>query len=128
LHKTKREREKRKMLFKSSYPDIPIPETNIVHRLFPPGKPVSDTPHWIDAANPDHYLSPAQALLWARRLGAGLDHLGVPEGGRVLLVSPNHIFVPVVYLGVVGSKRAFRWGIHYLNHISKMVVVLLILQ
>lgn len=103
------------MVFKSPYPNIPIPETNIVHRLFPPGKPVSDKPHWIDAADPNHYLTPAQGLLWAKRLGLGLDRLGVPEGARVLLVSPNHIFVPVVYLGVVGSKRAFRLGVPWFS-------------
>ncbi len=40
-------------------------------------------------------------------MGVGLDKLDVKYGEVVLIFSPNHIFVPVAYLGVVGSKRVF---------------------
>jgi len=46
-------------------------------------------------------------LQWVKRLGLGLDRLGVKHGDIVLIYSPNHIFIPVAYLGIVGSCRAF---------------------
>jgi 4-coumarate--CoA ligase len=36
-----------------------------------------------------------------------LDVLGVPKGKVVLIMTPNHIFVPVAYLGIVGAGRVF---------------------
>lgn len=52
-------------------------------------------------------MSPAELLLWVKRLGVGLDRLGIPHGEIVLIYTPNHIFVPVAYLGIVGNIRAF---------------------
>ncbi|KAH0383851.1 acetyl-CoA synthetase-like protein, partial [Aureobasidium melanogenum] len=45
--------------------------------------------------------------MWAKRLGIGLDRLGVQLGEIVLIYTPNHIFVPVAYIGIVGNTRAF---------------------
>lgn len=52
-------------------------------------------------------MSAAELLLWVKRLGKGLDRLGIPYGEIVLIYTPNHIFVPVAYLGIVGNTRAF---------------------
>lgn len=68
---------------------------------------MSDDPVWLDAANPSLCLSPQQLLLWVKRLGLGLDRLGIKDGEIVMVYTPNHIFVPVAYLGIVGSSRAF---------------------
>ena len=75
--------------------------------LFPDGKPVSNEPLWYDAANPSLNLSPRQLLLWVKRFGLGLDRLGVAYGDIIMIYTPNNIFVPVAYLGIVGSSRAF---------------------
>ncbi|KAG9512003.1 acetyl-CoA synthetase-like protein, partial [Aureobasidium melanogenum] len=45
--------------------------------------------------------------MWAKRLGIGLNRLGVQPGEIVLIYTPNHIFVPVAYIGIVGNTRAF---------------------
>lgn len=37
----------------------------------------------------------------------GLDILGVAEQEVILIFSPNHLFIPSVYLGAAGSKRCF---------------------
>ncbi|KAK4570487.1 hypothetical protein LTR86_002567 [Recurvomyces mirabilis] len=95
------------MIIRSPLPDLDIPKVDILTYLFPDGQPVSDEPVWIDAAKPSNNLSPKELLLWVKRLALGLDRLGINEGDIVMLYSPNNIFVPVAYLGIVGSCRAF---------------------
>lgn len=95
------------MPFKSPYPHLDIPRTDILTYLFPPNTTPSDTPLWLDSSNPRHSLSPRQLLLWVKRLAVGLDKIGVKSGEVVMIHTPNHIFVPVAYLGIVGSGRVF---------------------
>ena len=61
----------------------------------------------MDAADPSKSLSPAQMLQWVKRLAVGLDRLGVAKGEAVMVFTPNHIFVPLVYLTAAGSGRFF---------------------
>jgi acyl-CoA synthetase (AMP-forming)/AMP-acid ligase II len=75
--------------------------------LFPRGKRPSLKPLWINAAKPANSLSPDQVLLLVKRVAVGFDSLGVPEGSTVTVMTTNHIFVPVLYLATVGSKRCF---------------------
>lgn len=95
------------MIFKSPYPDLDIPETNVLQYVFPPGEQPSDEAIWIDASNPQKSLSPRQALPWIHRIGNLLDIMHVGVGEAVMILSPNHIFVPVAYLGIVGAGRVF---------------------
>ena len=95
------------MLHKSVFPRLDLPSTNILNYLYPPNQTVSDKPIWIDAQNPAHSLSPRQMLSWVRRLGLGLDNLGVAKGEVVMILTPNHLFVPAAYQGIVGSGRIF---------------------
>ena len=46
-------------------------------------------------------------LQWVKRLCLGLDRLAIQRGDVCLIYSPNHIFIPAAYLGIVGSGRAF---------------------
>lgn len=95
------------MLYQSVYPCLDIPKTNILSYIYPSNQTVSDKPIWIDAQNPRNSLSPRQMLSWVCRLGCGLDQLGVGKGEVVMILTPNHIFVPVAYQGIVGSGRIF---------------------
>ena len=95
------------MVIPSPYPDLAIPEQDILSYIFGAGDSLSENPLWIDAASPDVYLSLRSGLEWIKRLAIGLDNLGLKTGDVVLTVSPNHIFMPVVYLGAVGSGRIF---------------------
>lgn len=94
------------MSHKSPY-QIDIPHCNILTYLYPKGQRVSDKKIWIDAQNERKCLSPRQMLSWVRRLGSGLDRLGVKKGEVVMIYTPNHIFVPAAYQGIVGSGRVF---------------------
>lgn len=44
---------------------------------------------------------------WVRRIAVGLDKLGVAPETVVMIYTPNHVFVPAAYLGIVGSGRIF---------------------
>ena len=98
------------MVYTSQVPEVEIPKTDILSYLFPPGKPVSEDPIWLDAVDPENSLSPRQLLNWVKRLGIGLDRLGIKAQEAVMILTPNHIYVPVAYLGIVGSWRVFSAG------------------
>lgn len=95
------------MPYKSPIPPVDIRQCNVLSFLFPEGEPVSDRPQWIDAANPTNSLSGAQALTLIKRFAVGLDNLGVAQGRAVMIVTPNHLYVPVIYLAAAGSSRCF---------------------
>lgn len=95
------------MVVRSPYPDLNIPEQDVLTYLFGSGQSLSESPLWINAASPDIYLSLRTGLQWIKRLALGLDNLGVRKGDVLMIVSPNHIFMPIAYLGAVGSGRIF---------------------
>lgn len=95
------------MHFTSPYPDVKIPRSNILSYVFGQS-PASQEPLWLDSSDPSKSLSPSQVLQWVRRLGFGLERrLGLARGDVVMICTPNHIFVPVAYLGIVGAGCVF---------------------
>ena len=95
------------MPFTSPFPALDIPKVDILTYLFPSGETPSDKPQWIDSSDPKISLSPAQLLQWVKRLAFGLERTGLKKGEVVMIYTPNHIFVPVAYLGIVGAGYAF---------------------
>ncbi|CAK4033500.1 4-coumarate-- ligase-like 7 [Lecanosticta acicola] len=96
------------MPFRSSFPDVHVQSTNILSYLFPPRTAQEeDTALWIDAKDPSKYISSRQALTLIRRFAAGLDRMGIPQDSAIMVVAPNNIFVPIVYLTAAGSGRFF---------------------
>jgi 4-coumarate--CoA ligase len=95
------------MPYSSRFPDIKIPEVDILTYLFPPGSTPSDKPIWIDSSDTNISLSPAQLLHLVKRLAFGLKRAGLKKGDVVLIWTPNHIYVPVSYLGIVGGGYSF---------------------
>lgn len=95
------------MPFKSPFPDLDIPKTDLLSFLFPPDKTPSINPIWIDSQDPNISLSPAQLLDIVKKLASGLDKFGVKQGDVVMIYTPNHIFVPVAMLGIIGGGYAF---------------------
>ena len=61
----------------------------------------------MDAANTSNSLSAAQMLSWIKRFAKGLDSLGIGPERAVMIFTPNHLYVPMVYLAAAGSKRFF---------------------
>ncbi|OQV07872.1 hypothetical protein CLAIMM_12231 [Cladophialophora immunda] len=95
---------------------INIPPTDLLTYLFPPDAKPSTQPLYISADEPSrHSLSPAETLLWVKRLALGLQRiLGVTErntesktGFTIMMFTPNHIFVPVVYLAAIAAGGIF---------------------
>ncbi|KAH8706022.1 hypothetical protein BGW36DRAFT_422545 [Talaromyces proteolyticus] len=95
------------MPLKSPFPDLTIPEKNLISHVFPEHRQPSTTHQWVDANDPVHTLSSAQALCWAKRFASGLDREQVSQQTTILLISPNNIFLPAVFYGIVGSGRIF---------------------
>lgn len=95
------------MPFQSLYPSLDMPKTNVLSYLFPPGEAVSDEPLWHDSKDYNRSLSPKTLLQWVKRLSFGLEKLGLRRGDVVLIFTPNHVFVPVAYLGIVGAGYIF---------------------
>jgi acyl-coenzyme A synthetase/AMP-(fatty) acid ligase len=98
------------MPHKSLYPDISIPETDILSYLFPANETPSTEPIWIDSADTSISLSPMQALQWVKRLALGLERTGIEKGQVIMVYTPNHIFVPVAYLAIVSAGYSFSAG------------------
>ena len=98
------------MVYTSQVPEVVIPKIDILSYLFPQGQKISEDPIWLDAADPENSLSPRQLLNWVKRLSIGLNKLGIKEHEAVMILTPNHIFVPAAYLGIVGSRRVFSAG------------------
>lgn len=96
------------MPFKSKLPDIDLFSGNILSYLFPPGTSHKDEkPLWIDAKDPDKSISASQTRTLIGRLALGLDRLQIPKNTAVMVVAPNNIYVPLVYLTAAGSGRFF---------------------
>ena len=95
------------MPFSSPFPSLDIRKCNLLDYLFPRKNAPSDTPIWIDSKDTDQHLTSRSLLQWSKRLALGLDHIGSKPGEVVMIFTPNHVYVPVAYLGIVGSKRIF---------------------
>lgn len=95
------------MTFKAPFPDLDIPKVDILSYIFPPNEKPSTKPIWIDSKDDSLSLSPAQLLQWVKRLAFGLERTGVKKGEVVMIYTPNHLFVPVAYLGIIGAGYAF---------------------
>jgi 4-coumarate--CoA ligase len=95
------------MPFASPFPPLDLPKVDILTYLFPSEQTLSTTPLWIDSRDTSLSLSSAQLLKWVKRLSFGLERTGVNKGDVVMIYTPNHIFVPVAYLGIVGAGYAF---------------------
>ncbi|KAL6706989.1 hypothetical protein ACN47E_004939 [Coniothyrium glycines] len=108
------------MPFSSPFPSLDIPKCNLLEYLFPAGTVQSDVPLWIDSKETSQCLSPRMLVQWTKRLALGLDRIGSKPGEVVMIFTPNHIFVPVAYLGIVGSKRIFS-GANPAYTVSEMI-------
>lgn len=93
------------MPFTSPYAPIRVPSCNLLSYIFADGRSEDTEPVWIDAVDPSRSLSLSQTHTLIKRFVVGLDNLGIPIGARILLFTPNHIYVPAVFLGTAGSKR-----------------------
>ncbi|KAJ6005151.1 hypothetical protein N7451_003095 [Penicillium sp. IBT 35674x] len=96
------------MPFRSPFPDLEIPSVDILTYIFPPLKPeVAKRPIWIDANDSSSYLSRGSMLAAIKRFAYGLQRKGIQAGDVVMLLTPNHIYVPLAFLSIVGVEAIF---------------------
>lgn len=95
---------------------LSIPPTDLLTYLFPPDATPSDQPLYISADQPtSHFLSQAETLVWVKQLALGFQKLLGLTGDRkesnvgptIMILSPNHVFVPVVYLAAIAAGGIF---------------------
>ncbi|EEY17841.1 conserved hypothetical protein [Verticillium alfalfae VaMs.102] len=95
------------MVFTSPFPSLDLPKTNLLTYLFPEDQLPQEDPLWLDCKDDRINLSPKELVEWVKRLSFGLERIGVKRGDVVLICTPNQIFVPVAYLGIVGAGCIF---------------------
>ncbi|PNY25941.1 4-coumarate-CoA ligase-like 7 [Tolypocladium capitatum] len=86
----------------------PLPELSLPSYLF--GSPDGLLPQgkvFVDAGNPSRSLTFDQFRLYSKKIGLGLQKLGVGPGDTVALISGNELFVPCLFLGVVMAGAIF---------------------
>ena len=82
---------------------VPIPTTSIPTFVFKsPTASLPETQLIINAENPDtQYLTLSTYRSLSQRFAAGLKNAGFQIGDRVLLASPNLVYVAIVYMGTI---------------------------
>ncbi|KEF56735.1 uncharacterized protein A1O9_06925 [Exophiala aquamarina CBS 119918] len=108
------------MATRSHFPDLELPQCNILEYLFPAGSSEDGEPIWINSENPAHSLSPKSLLQHVKSTAAGFQKLGIKSGDVVSVFTPNHVFVPVVYLATVASGAIFT-GFNPAYTVSELV-------
>lgn len=90
---------------------VDIPKCSLPTLLLKsPTEPLDDKkPCFLDATRPEtHFWTQSAFRLWCQRFALGLLRSGKFESGdRVLLYSPNDLFYPVVFMGVIMSGGIF---------------------
>lgn len=86
----------------------PIPHSDINSWLFDTPRYDWDEPIYIDGTRPkDNFIAARKAKATIRRLVAGLRRLGLQQGDAVDLHSFNHIYYPILFLGVIAAGGVF---------------------
>ena len=97
------------MVIQSQY-KIEIPQCSLSTQIFgSPHDPLpNDEPYIMDHRKPATLNFTQHTFrLWAQRLACGLQAAGLKSGDRVLLFSPNQMFIPVVFMGVIMAGGIF---------------------
>lgn len=91
---------------------IDIPQTDLLtYTLRPSGLDGQDGPLWLNADSAGISLTRTQALEWATSLATGLTRLGISTGDVVLVLSPNHVYIPVTFVSLshlIRNNAAFH--------------------
>lgn len=88
--------------------DLDIPAIDIPSYTFHRPKSYDrSSPLYFDAKNPSVCFGLEEAELYVKRLAIGLQNLGLQPDDKVLLLSPNSVFFPIVLWGVLAASCVF---------------------
>lgn len=86
------------MVAKSRY-RVNIPETDLLaYTLRHSSSNGQEGPLWLSADSPWISVTRSQALEWATRFASGLKRLGISKDDVVLVLSPNHVYIPIAFV------------------------------
>ncbi|KAH6644898.1 putative 4-coumarate-CoA ligase [Boeremia exigua] len=82
---------------------VSVPEVSISTYIFgSPYSPLSNHVAFVDNDDPSRlYLTWSTLRHWSQRFAAGLINAGIQKGDRILVYSPNSVFVPVLFHGTI---------------------------
>lgn len=87
---------------------IDVPVSDIPTFIFSGGTTESrKAPQYFDAENPSRNFSLSEAETLVRRVGKGLQDLGLSQGDRVLLYAGNNLHFPVLLWGTIAGGFIF---------------------
>lgn len=87
---------------------VEIPPVDLATFIFSSGNQQQRSrPQYFDADRPNHCFSLEQAEVLVKRLGKGLQKLGLKPNDKVLLYSSNSLYFPILYWGTVAAGCVF---------------------
>jgi long-subunit acyl-CoA synthetase (AMP-forming) len=87
---------------------VDIPVSDIPSWVFSAGTPSTRmSPQYFNADNPKECFSLSEAELYVKRVARGLQMLGLRPDDKVMLYSPNQLFVPILLWGVIAARCVF---------------------
>ncbi|KAF3941264.1 S-dihydroxybenzoyltransferase [Dactylella cylindrospora] len=98
------------MPFKSPFPNIDIPDVDLLTWLFGSyDAPLSNDPIYLDTEKPDEkYVTMHQYRSLVKRLSAGIKNkLRLKPQDKLLVFSGNNIYFPILLMGIVGAECVF---------------------
>lgn len=87
---------------------IDIPAIDIASFVFQSGTAETRRrPQYFDAGCPSRNFSLSQAERYVKQLARGLVKLGLQPDDKVLLYSPNSLYFPILFWGVIAARCVF---------------------
>jgi len=87
---------------------LDIPPVDLATYIFTAGDAKSRSqPQYFDADNPSRNFSLDQAEILVRRLGKGLQDVGLKPNDKVLLYAGNSLYFPILLWGIVAAGCVF---------------------
>lgn len=93
-------------IYESPY-QIDIPTVDLPSFIFSGTTHTHSQPQYFDADNPAQNFSLEQAEQWVKRWAKGLNDFGIGPGDKVMLVSGNSLYFPILLWGVLASGGVF---------------------
>ncbi|KAM5347464.1 hypothetical protein ACJ41O_010469 [Fusarium nematophilum] len=93
-------------MYESPY-QIDIPITDIPSFIFSGPARAHSQPQYFNADNPAQNFSLERAEQWVKRWAKGLNDFGIGPDDKVMLVSGNSLYFPILLWGVLASGGVF---------------------
>ncbi|KAH7072426.1 hypothetical protein FB567DRAFT_584119 [Paraphoma chrysanthemicola] len=88
--------------------NVNVPKVDLLTFVFrAKDKTIRSRPQYFDAFRPERHYSLIEGEDFAKRIGSGLQQLGLESDDKVLLFSGNNLFFPALLWGVIAADCVF---------------------